>query len=96
MWSLFVHRPPCPEDSSAPLSTNVKKQRESAQQNPEFFWSTSRRKGMRSISPIGHEGNNIAIGIAYLKISSAPRLLGESLREFDAARLEFPEQTLHV
>jgi hypothetical protein len=42
------------------------------------------------------EGNDIAIGISYLKISSTLGLLGECLRELYGSRLEFLKQTLHV
>src|SRR3981081_261968 len=56
------------------------------------FWLRkvgAQRGGTRSISPVCDEGNDIAIGISHLKISSTPGLLGERLSELHASRLEF-------
>ena len=44
-----------------------------------------------SLPPVGDEGNDIAIGILHLKIRPAPGLLGQSLHELHAPRLEFLE-----
>ena len=46
--------------------------------------------------PVSDEGNHISIGIADVKVSSAPRLHGRRLGELRATFLEFIEQPLKV